>query len=144
MRNTSYLLFTVVFYGLGMSAAVSLKTWNRTSVQNLVRHKSRGYYARIFANGKETWKSLKTDILEVAKVNLRETSAFIEKAAHADHAEQRESMTMEDCAATFTKRIKDGFGLRGQGRMCRRRFGSHKKSSSASTPDRKTYAAQPA
>ena len=51
--------------------------WNRTSVQNLVRHKSSRYYARVFANGKETWKSLKTDLLEVAKIKLREISALI-------------------------------------------------------------------
>src|SRR5437588_6552582 len=57
--------FTVVFYGYGMNATAPVKTWNRTSVQNLLRHNSGRYYARVFANGKETWKSLKTDLLEV-------------------------------------------------------------------------------
>ncbi len=85
-----------------MSAALPVKTWNPTRVQNLVRHKSGRYYARIFANGKETWKSLKTDILEVARVKLREISGSIEKAAHAGHAEQREKMKMEDCRVIFT------------------------------------------
>ncbi|MEO6755205.1 MAG: hypothetical protein ABIP85_25830, partial [Chthoniobacteraceae bacterium] len=103
-----------------MNTALPVKTWNRTSVQNLVRHKSGRYYARIFANGKETWKTLKTDILEVAKVKLREISGSIEKAAHADHAEQRGKMTMEDCAVIFTKRIEDGFGLSGRGKLMRR------------------------
>jgi len=51
-----------------MSASKSVKTWTRTSVQNLVRHKSGRYYARLFSDGKETWKSLKTDLIEVAKV----------------------------------------------------------------------------
>ena len=52
------------------------------------------YYARIFANGKETWESLKTDILEIAKVKLREISGSIEKAAfhEAASAQTRPSM----------------------------------------------------
>ncbi len=103
-----------------MNATATVKTWNRTSVQNLVRHKSGRYYARIFANGKETWKALKTDILEVAKVKLREIAGPIEKAAHAQRAEERGQMTMTDCAEIFTKRIDDGFGLRGRGKQLRR------------------------
>jgi hypothetical protein len=34
------------------------KTWQKTPVQFLVRHKSGGYYARVFAGGKEVWRSL--------------------------------------------------------------------------------------
>jgi integrase len=103
-----------------MNSTAPEKTWNRTSVQNLMRHKSGRYYARIFANGKETWKALKTDILEVAKVKLREIAGDIEKAAHATHAEERGSMTMEDCAIIFTNRLESGFGLRGRGENLRR------------------------
>ncbi len=33
------------------------KTWEKTKVQNLVRHKSGRYYARTFGNNKEIWKS---------------------------------------------------------------------------------------
>lgn len=94
--------------------------WNRTSVQNLVRHKSGRYYARVFANGKETWKSLKTDLLEVAKVKLREISGLIQKAAHATQAEERGRMTVNDCALIFSKRVDDGFGLRGRSKVLRR------------------------
>ncbi len=36
-------------------------------MQNLQEHKAGRYYARVFANGKETWKALKTDRLEVAE-----------------------------------------------------------------------------
>lgn len=75
----------------------AMKTWSRTSVQNFVRHKSGRYYARIFANGKETWKSLKTDLLEVAKVKLREVAGPIEKAAHAQLSEERGQITVNDC-----------------------------------------------
>jgi hypothetical protein len=34
-----------------------VKTWEKTSQQNLVRHKSGRYYARTFGNNKEIWKS---------------------------------------------------------------------------------------
>lgn len=48
------------------------KTWEKTSRQNLVRHKSGRYYARTFANNKEIWKSLKTSHFSVAKARLEE------------------------------------------------------------------------
>src|SRR5689334_5599556 len=49
-----------------------MKTWQRTREQNLVRHKSGRYYARAFSNGKEIWKSLRTDHFSVAKARLAE------------------------------------------------------------------------
>jgi integrase len=48
------------------------KTWERTRLQNLIRHKSGGYYARAFAGGKEVWKSLKTSHFSVAEAKLAE------------------------------------------------------------------------
>lgn len=49
-----------------------VKTWEKTSQQNLVRHKSGRYYARTFANNKEIWKSLKTSHFSIAKAKLAE------------------------------------------------------------------------
>ena len=48
------------------------KVWNKTGKDNLVRHKSGRYYARIFGNGKEVWKSLKTSHFQVAQARLAE------------------------------------------------------------------------
>jgi integrase len=48
------------------------KTWQKTRVQNLLRHKSGSYYARAFANGKENWKSLGTSHFSVAQAKLAE------------------------------------------------------------------------
>jgi integrase len=50
--------------------ANSVKTWEKTRLQNLVRHKSGRYYARLFLNGKEIWKSLKTSHFSVAESRL--------------------------------------------------------------------------
>jgi integrase len=48
------------------------KVWNSTPRPNLVRHKSGRYYARVYANGKEIWKSLKTSHYSVAQARLAE------------------------------------------------------------------------
>ena len=53
-----------------MKDPIGIKTWEKTKVQFLVRHKSGRYYARLFQNGKEVWKSLKTAHLSVAQARL--------------------------------------------------------------------------
>lgn len=53
-----------------MKTASAVKTWEKTRLQGLVRHKSGGYYARVFLNGKEIWKSLKTKSFSVAEAKF--------------------------------------------------------------------------
>ena len=48
-----------------------MKTWTKTKIQGLMRHKTGRYYARLFIGNKEKWVSLRTDILEVAKSKFR-------------------------------------------------------------------------
>jgi hypothetical protein len=48
------------------------KVWTKTGKDNLVRHKSGRYYARVYAKGKEVWKSLKTSHFSVAQARLAE------------------------------------------------------------------------
>src|SRR6476620_8810525 len=48
------------------------KVWTKTGKDNLVRHKSGRYYSRVFGNGKEVWKSLKTSHFQVAQARLAE------------------------------------------------------------------------
>jgi integrase len=112
--------FTALFYGHGMKRDDSQKTWKRTSVQNLVRHRSGRYYARIYAHGKESWKSLKTDLLEVAKAKLREFTGEVEETVRAAVAEDRGRMTVGDCIVLFRAKLQSGFGLRGRGKMLRK------------------------
>ena len=85
-----------------------------------MRHKSGRYYARIFAGGKETWKTLRTDIMEVAKAKLRELAGEMRKTTRASAAQDRGRMTLGDCAVIFRERLHKGFGLRGRGGMVRR------------------------
>ena len=55
-----------------MSTKSSSKYWEKTRLNNLVRHTNGRYYARLFLNGKEIWKSLKTSHFSVAEAKLGE------------------------------------------------------------------------
>lgn len=55
-----------------MKQSKSVKTWEKTRLQNLVRHKSGRYYARAFNGGKEIWKTLGTSHFSIAQAKLAE------------------------------------------------------------------------
>lgn len=103
-----------------MKTSKTVKTWTRTGTQNLVRHKSGRYYARIFAGGKETWKALKTDIMEVAKAKLRDMAGEIEKTTRASAAQDRGRMTLGDCAEVFREQLAKGISMPGRGKTLKR------------------------
>ena len=71
------------------STTAKVKTWNKTKVQGLVRHKSGTYYARLFIGGKEKWRSLKTPLLEIAKARMstdEEVKAIRDAQGHKEKA----------------------------------------------------------
>jgi integrase len=88
------------------------KTWERTRLQNLLRHKSGRYYARAFAGGKEVWKSLKTSHFSVAEAKLAE---FLK-----DHRERRKNangevspkMTFGQAAAIHLRNLDDNLRIK--------------------------------
>ena len=102
------------------SKTTQTKTWQKTSVQNLVRHKSGRYYARIFAGGKEAWKSLRTDLLEAAKAKLREIAGEMAKMTKAGAARERGRMTLGDCATIFREQLAKGISMPGRGKTIKR------------------------
>jgi hypothetical protein len=59
-------VFTVVLYQ-AMKQQKPTKTSEKTRLQYLVRNKSGCYYARVYVDGKEVWKSLATSHFRVAK-----------------------------------------------------------------------------
>ena len=98
-----------------MGEGKSVKTWTKTRVQNLVKHRSGVYYARLYTNGKEQWKSLKTELLEVAKARLRKFAGETEETAAAHEAQTRGKMTFGEAAKIFLERLKSsGLGLQGK------------------------------
>lgn len=83
------------------------KTWEKTKVQNLVRHKSGRYYARTFAHNKEIWKSLRTGHFSVAKPRLAE---FLrqhrgKQVAAANHSSAK--MTFGEALAIHLQSLDD-------------------------------------
>jgi integrase len=90
------------------------KTWAKTRLQNLLRHKSGRYYARAFAGGKEVWKSLKTSHFSVAEAKL---ATFLK-----EHRERRSNgngngevsakMTFGEAAAIHLRNLDDNLKIK--------------------------------
>ena len=94
-----------MFYGQGMKAETTVKTWEKTRLQNMVRHKSGRYYARLYLNGKEVWKSLKTSHFSVAEARL--ATALKEHREHkgTEVSASGAKMTFKQAADLHSKRL---------------------------------------
>jgi hypothetical protein len=85
-----------------------MKTWQKTRLQNLLRHKSGRYYARAFCGGKEIWKSLKTADFKVAEAKLGDFKRDRREQVATTTALNRGTMTFADAlAAHMQKRAAD-------------------------------------
>ncbi len=85
----------------------AVKTWQRTRLQNLLRHKSGRYYARTFSGGKEIWKSLKTSDFKVAEANLADFKRDHRATAATTNAVRRGKMTFADALAVHMQKLQD-------------------------------------
>jgi integrase len=83
------------------------KTWERTRLQNLVRHKSGRYYARAFAGGKEVWKSLKTSHFSVAEARLAEFLKEHRERVSNGNGEASAKMAFAGAAADHLRNLDD-------------------------------------
>jgi integrase len=90
----------------------STKTWERTRLQNLVRHKSGRYYARAFAGGKEVWKSLKTSHFSVAEARLAEFLKEHRERRSNGNGEVSAKMTFGDAAAIHLRNLDDNLRIK--------------------------------
>jgi integrase len=88
------------------------KTWERTRLQNLVRHKSGRYYARAFAGGKEVWKSLKTSHFSVAQAKLAEFLKEHRQRIGNGNSEVSAKMTFGEAAAIHLQNLNDNYGIK--------------------------------
>jgi integrase len=88
------------------------KTWERTRHQNLVRHKSGGYYARAFAGGKEVWKSLKTSHFSVAQAKLAEFLKEHRKRVSNGKGEVSAKMTFGEAALIHLRNLDDNLSIK--------------------------------
>ena len=88
------------------------KTWERTRLQNLVRHKSGRYYARAFARGKEVWKSLKTSHFSVAEARLAEFLKEHRERRSNGNGEVSAKMTFGEAAAIHLRGLDDNLSIK--------------------------------
>ena len=95
----------------------TVKTWEKTRVQNLVRHKSGRYYARLYQNGKEVWKALKTSHFSVAEARLAtiQQEHRIRKSKDIDPSDAR--MTFGQAAALHMQRIEKNVSIKRRTRI---------------------------
>jgi integrase len=88
------------------------KTWERTRLQNLVRHKSGRYYARAFAGGKELWKSLKTSHFSVAQARLAEFLKEHRQRVSNGNGEVSAKMTFREAAVIHLRNLNDNLRIK--------------------------------
>jgi integrase len=88
------------------------KTWERTRLQNLVRHKSGRYYARAFAGGKEVWKSLKTSHFSVAEARLAEFLKEHRERRSNGNGEVSAKMTFGEAAAIHLRNLDENLSIK--------------------------------
>jgi integrase len=88
------------------------KTWEKTRLQNLVRHKSGRYYARVYAGGKEVWKSLKTSHFSVAQAKLAEFLKEHRQCVSNRNGEVSAKMTFGEAAAIHLRNLDDNLRIK--------------------------------
>jgi integrase len=88
------------------------KTWERTRLQNLVRHKSGRYYARAFAGGKEVWKSLKTSHFSVAQARLAEFLKEHRQHVRIGNDEVSAKLTFGQAAAIHLRNLDEDLSIK--------------------------------
>jgi integrase len=88
------------------------KTWKRTRLQNLIRHKSGRYYARAFAGGKEVWRSLKTSHFSVAEARLAEFLKEHRARRKNSNGEVSAKMTFSEAAAIHLRNLDDNLNIK--------------------------------
>ena len=89
-----------------------MKTWEKTRRQNLVRHKSGRHYARLFLNGKEIWKSLKTSHFSIAEGKLGEIKKEHRKRRNMEIKPGDAKMTMLQAVTLRMKYIEEGVKIK--------------------------------
>ncbi len=86
----------------GTTSADSGKEWQKTQYANLIRYVPSGtYFARLRVNGNLIRKSLKTDLLSVAKLRLAHLERHEREAAETRQEASKGRMLVGDCVAIY-------------------------------------------
>src|ERR1700730_17573447 len=77
-----------------------------------LRHKSRRYYARAFAGGKEVWKSLKTSHFSVAQAKLAEFLKEHRQRVSNGNGEVSAKMRFSEAAGIHLRNLDDNLSIK--------------------------------
>ena len=102
-------------------AADSGKEWQKTQYANLIRYVPSGtYFARLRVNGNLIRKSLKTDVLSVAKLRLADFEKNEREAAETRESATKGKMTFGDCVCIFSTQTEASNLLKPTSKLYRR------------------------
>jgi len=91
----------------GTQAAKSDKDWQKTQYSNLIRYVPSGtYYARLRVKGKLIRKSLKTDLISVAKLRLADVEKAEREAAERQKQTSQGKMTFGQALELYREQTK--------------------------------------
>jgi hypothetical protein len=88
------------------------KYWEKTRLNNLVRHTNGRYYARLYRNGKEKWQSLKTSHFSVAEVKFAELQKEHREHPHAIFEASNARMVFGEASRMHQQRLDGDTNLK--------------------------------
>jgi len=95
------------------AAAESDKDWQKTQYSNLIRYVPSGtYYARLRVKGKLIRRSLKTDVLSVAKLRLSDFEKHERQVAESRDSVAAGKLTMADAIEIHKQRLAGNVSLK--------------------------------
>jgi len=83
------------------------KYWEKTKLNNMVRHANGRYYARLYRNGKEIWKSLKTSHFSIAEAKLAELQKEHRENRDREVDRGNAKMTFGDAVTIHMQRLEE-------------------------------------
>jgi integrase len=91
----------------------SARSWQKTQFSNLIRYVPSGmYYARVRVQGKLIRKSLKTDVLSVAKLRLADFEKFERQTAETHANAKRGKLMFGEALEIYRQRINGSVTLK--------------------------------
>ena len=117
-RQIDFLILVLYTYRMKQKTAQSTaaqpdKDWQKTQYSNLIRYVPSGtYYARLRIKGKLIRRSLKTDVLSVAKLRLSDFEKSERQGAESRASVSSGRLNMADAIAIHKKRIAGDVSLK--------------------------------
>jgi integrase len=92
---------------------MAAKKWKATKIQFLLQNTESGiYYARLYRDGEQIWKSLKTDVFSVAQARLGIEVKSLQQAAKASATVESGRATVETIANQYLEGVRIAVDLK--------------------------------